>query len=104
MGGSCLLSLQCRETEEKAASSTGCEQAARQGSRSRHHAPPGTGYPGWRFSLCFKSQANKETRLSLTPSSPVLGLRHSNKDWLISSPLGMWKIQNVVVQGCMFRF
>lgn len=57
-----------------------------------------------RLSLCLKSQGSKETRLSFNPSSPVLGLWHSNKDWLISQPLGTWKIRNVVVQGCVFRF
>lgn len=57
-----------------------------------------------RISLCFKSQANKETWISFNPLSPVLGLWHSNKDWLISYPLGAWKSQSVVVQGCMFSF
>lgn len=67
----------------------------------------GAGYPARTRDLLFVIEVRliKELGSLLILWSPKLGLWHdSNEDWLISQSMGPWKTQNVVVQGCMFRF
>lgn len=92
------MSLLCREKGEEAAPSPGCHD--------RHCVLwCWVSCQDQRPSLCHRVRLIKELGSLLILRSPKLGLWHdSNEDWLISQSTGTWKTQNVVVQGCMFRF